>query len=1203
VRRHAEASFADPTRRRAIGLGRFTVVCLAIVGLVAFLGIGAPTASAIDTCPNVVFRTGPSAKLPECRAYELVSPTFSGGKPPTFESFLGDLPGMFATDTVTPQGDSVVYNTFGGALSGFSGTGYVDRYRARRTADGWETESVSPGGDERNSGIGDGPGGVSPDHEYAAEAAVEPTAKLFGPAFAAYAGVPFIEILRTPDGYEPLAQGSLGVDAGGESEVRADWITPKATHVIFGAEKKLEPQAVEVVASQFLGNVYDRSPGGPTHVVSLLPDGTSAPEGSRFLGTTKDGTEVAFLARPTNDQQNGIYVRRDNLATQNVVTANGVLVGKKLECEAGGSEAYAPEGTFSYQWLRNGIPTGDTTDTYTATSADEGAAVQCLETNSGAEGTSIAASETRFVDGYQGKTFPPPNISEVSTEPRGIDAALDTVGSPLTCSAPGHTISGLTIAYQWFSEGTAIGGATSATYTPVEGDIGSSLQCRMTFTNTSGTSVAYSNPRAIYRPAPKASANPAITNETSPGDLTPAAGDELACSSGTWSGTPSFAYQWLRGGEEIASATSATYTTAAADEGETVQCRVSATDSGGTTQAVSEAVTVDPQPTTSAPRQTSPGRIFGGTSEFSSASPVGQTLFCGAGEWEGSPSFTYQWLKNGTVIGSATSSTYTPTAADVGAVVQCRLTATNEGGATVAIEANEGAKVVIRYLHHGPPHVAPGLLHLDFNNVSDFDGIFNGRVFYSDAPRAGGGDYGGFGNLYMYDLDEEKTTSIESHGDASIINVSEDGSHVYFVSTSALTGAEQNQYGNAAVPPAKGTGTLTAGSKEVTGVNTSEGNFRPGMAITGPGIPAPEQGELIDLKTTITAVGQGTLTLSQEATASGPAALSASAPNLYVWTAEDESTKFIATAAPKDVESDGENKSAGLNTWATAIATTEAFFDKGRAISHTRSTPDGSVFAFESTGQLTDFDNTEADAADCGKVGRTGLPVPGEGCDEVYRYDATNGELICVSCGPGSGPATGEARLQSINENGGTEGVAPATPNSPVENLTADGRMVFFESTEGLVPEDGNKTNDVYRWRQGAGQALISTGQDVGESALYGVTPDGSDVIFGTRETLLPQDLNGTTVRLYDARIGGGFPPPDETVTEPCAGDICQGQGAAAPQPPNLASSSLNGEGEAKPKLRCSRSSRRVVRKGNERCVHRKHHKRKRAHHKRRAAR
>jgi hypothetical protein len=790
VRRHVKAlhtPFNWTARPRRAGIG---TACLCALALAAFLGISVPSAVAIDTCPNVVFRTGPSAKLPECRAYELVTPAFTGGKTPSFEGFLEDTPGIFSTNTVTAQGDSVVFQTLNGALSGFPGTGYIDRYRSRRTAQGWVTESISPGGDMSRGG---GMGGVSSDHEYSTQAVSEPTTRL-GPSFAGYG---FLNVLRTPEGYEPLAEGSLGVDPSRVAQ--AYWITANATHVIFGAKKKLEPLASEV-APQFRSmNLYDRTPGGPTQVLSLI-NGASPPNGVTFLGASKSGNEVAF-GLGDGPGTGGIFVRRNDSITEQVLP------------------------------------------------------------------------------------------------------------------------------------------------------------------------------------------------------------DEA--------------------------------------------------------------------------------------------------------------SFT-------------------------------------------------------------------------------FDGIFNKRVFYGDAEQSSRTAFiSPFGNLYMYDLDEEKRTTIEGHDDASIVNVSEDGSHVYFVAKSALTGSEQNQYGDAAVPPAKGTGTLTSEDTSVSGVSASEGTFQPGMAISGEGI---RNG------TTIESVGSGTLTLSKEATTSGNVSLSASAPNLYVWSQGDESTRFIGTVAQEDVETSGANRTASINTWAQALATVLGAADSGRAMSHTRSTPTGSFFAFESTAQLTDFDNTERNAADCGTVGNGGLGTPGQGCDEVYRYDANNGDLTCVSCGPGSGPASGEARLQSINTNGGTEGVEPAAVNTPVESLTSDGSMVFFESTESLVPQDGNQTKDVYRWKEGGDVALISTGQGVGESALYGVTPDGSNVVFGTREKLVPQDENGTTVRFYDARVDGGFSPPEETVTEPCAGDACQGQAGSAPESLNISSASLSGQGNVAAKLRCAKHSRRVVRKGRESC-RRKHKPRRRDHHRRSAAR
>jgi streptogramin lyase len=65
---------------------------------------------------------------------------------------------------------------------------------------------------------------------------------------------------------------------------------------------------------------------------------------------------------------------------------------------------------------------------------------------------------------------------------------------------------------------------------------------------------------------------------------------------------------------------------------------------------------------------------------------------------------------------------------------------------------------------------------------------------------------------------------------------------------------------------ATGEGTLTSGSKSVTGVSTSTGAFSVGEEITGSGIP---------VGTTITAISGSTLSISLAATASGPAALAA----------------------------------------------------------------------------------------------------------------------------------------------------------------------------------------------------------------------------------------------------------------------------------------------------------------------------------------
>jgi hypothetical protein len=58
---------------------------------------------------------------------------------------------------------------------------------------------------------------------------------------------------------------------------------------------------------------------------------------------------------------------------------------------------------------------------------------------------------------------------------------------------------------------------------------------------------------------------------------------------------------------------------------------------------------------------------------------VGQTLTCSTGTWSKSPTFTYQWLRNGQPISGATASTRVLQVADQGALMSCRVTAKKSG--------------------------------------------------------------------------------------------------------------------------------------------------------------------------------------------------------------------------------------------------------------------------------------------------------------------------------------------------------------------------------------------------------------------------------------------------------------------------------------------------------------------------------------------
>jgi hypothetical protein len=88
--------------------------------------------------------------------------------------------------------------------------------------------------------------------------------------------------------------------------------------------------------------------------------------------------------------------------------------------------------------------------------------------------------------GFTGTGVPSPNGSATIT---GHPAAA----SRLACNAVGYP-SATVYSFQWLRGGRALPGATAATYTPSDGDVGSQLVCRLTATNTVGTQTVTSPP-------------------------------------------------------------------------------------------------------------------------------------------------------------------------------------------------------------------------------------------------------------------------------------------------------------------------------------------------------------------------------------------------------------------------------------------------------------------------------------------------------------------------------------------------------------------------------------------------------------------------------------------------------------------------------------------------------------------------------------
>lgn len=280
--------------------------------------------------------------------------------------------------------------------------------------------------------------------------------------------------------------------------------------------------------------------------------------------------------------------------------------------------------------------------------------------------------------------------------------------------------------------------------------------------------------------------------------------------------------------------------------------------------------------------------------------------------------------------------------------------------------------------------------------------------------------------------------------------------------------------------------------------------------------------------------------------------------NLYAW--DGSAVDFLGTLDSEDIESSGDQEARRLGIWTRAISAEPG--GPGPATDPSRTTPDGSVFVFESRASLTAYDS--------------------EGQKEIYRYDADLDQLGCVSCPIGEAASSG-ATLQTLSPEARD---APADANTLIPNVTADGAAVFFQTAEGLVPQDQNQAQDVYEWRDGD-VSLISAGQGPDPTYLYAMTEDGRDVFIATSVTLLPVDVDKGARSIYDARENGGQPMP--VVVPPCQGDQCKGPLSPPPNLPGPSSNSVQDTGNVSPgKRRCPKGKRAVKRGGKVRCVAKK---------------
>ncbi|MET3667177.1 DUF4347 domain-containing protein [Caulobacter sp. 1776] len=309
-------------------------------------------------------------------------------------------------------------------------------------------------------------------------------------------------------------------------------------------------------------------------------------------------------------------------------------------------------GAISYQWKANGTNiAGATASTYVLTSSELGQVITVVASYTDGHGTAESSTSTAT------SAVGPANNAPTGSVTIGGTA---TQGQVLTASNTLADTDGLgTISYQWKADGTNIAGATNATFTLTESQVGKLITVVASYTDGLGASESVSSSAtsavANVNDAPTGSVT--ISGTATQGQTLTAA-NTLADADGL--GTIS--YQWKAGGTNIAGATASTYVLTEAEVGKTITVVASYTDGHGAAETSASAATASIANLNDAPT---------GSVTISGAATQGQTLTAAntLADADGLGAISYQWRADGTDIAGATASTLVVGQAQVGKVI------------------------------------------------------------------------------------------------------------------------------------------------------------------------------------------------------------------------------------------------------------------------------------------------------------------------------------------------------------------------------------------------------------------------------------------------------------------------------------------------------------------------------------------------------
>jgi hypothetical protein len=466
---------------------------------------------------------------------------------------------------------------------------------------------------------------------------------------------------------------TLGTDDGATQTVASGGLTRDSTVVVSGMVSDAGGVAhVRVYdGSVLLGNASVAADGSWSLTTQALSNGAHsiAAQAADLAGNVVTSTAVAF----TVDAAGPVF---SSASTASAPEKTAFVY------QASASDANAPAGGFVWQ-LSGADAALLQIDSQGAVSLKSGVldrgqrtryefTVSTSDAAGNVAGHAVTVSVTNVNDAPTGV----PTISGTATEDQVLTVSTSAIAD----------VDGLgAMSVQWLRDGVAIDGATGATYTLGDADVGKQISVSVNYTDEQGTSETLTSAQtaAVTGVNDTPTGQPTITGTATENQVLTADTSGIVDADGL--GTMSV--QWLRDGVVISGATGTTYTLGDADVGKQISVSVSYTDGQGTTETLTSAQTAAVANVNDAP--TGLPTITGTVAE----DQVLTVSTSAIADVEGLGAMSVQWLRDGVAVSGATGTTYTLGDADVGKQISVSVSYTDGQGTSETVTSAQTSAV------------------------------------------------------------------------------------------------------------------------------------------------------------------------------------------------------------------------------------------------------------------------------------------------------------------------------------------------------------------------------------------------------------------------------------------------------------------------------------------------------------------------------